>query len=121
MKKTITIISLALACSNACMAETRIKGKWNCQMVSDYGEFMFELSLNGDNTFKNREEMFGKMNVGTGKWSVEGNILTMNREKYIKDGVEKVSTQEFRREIVSNSKTTLEMKHDKATTTCTKS
>ena len=120
MNKSTIVALFALAFSSTGSAEENIIGTWKCNMVSEYGEFMFELTLNADKTFVKREDAFGEINIGIGKWVIEGKDLIMKREKYIKHGEEQASSQEFRREIISSSNTVLEMKHGETTTSCTK-
>ena len=118
MRKLILVALLALA--GPCLADENMIGAWQCNMVSDYGDFTFELTLNEDRTFMKKQDMFGETSVGVGKWSIEGGELVMDREKYTKNGKEKASSQQFRRAIVSVSGSALEMKHDEITTSCTK-
>ena len=120
MNKSKVLSLLTLFSIGTCLAEENIDGKWNCEMVSDYGESVFSLTLNKEMTFKKKQDMFGKIHVGIGKWHVDGKTLIMNRETYIKDGVEKASSQEFKREITSSSDTKLVLQHGSTVTSCTK-
>ena len=120
MNKSTIAAFLALSFSGTSLADGSMVGIWQCTMVSEYGEFEFILALDDDSTYVNKQNMFGDITVGTGKWGIEGTELVMKREKYTKKGKEKASSQEFRRNIVSVSNTALELKHDETTTTCTR-
>lgn len=101
-------------------ADEGMVGIWQCTMVSEYGDFEFVLALSGDSTYVNRQNMFGEIIVGAGKWSIDSTELVMKREKYTKNGEEKASSEEFRRNIVAVSDTTLELNHGEIRTSCTK-
>ena len=117
--RKLTLVAFAVFAGTS-LANESMTGAWQCKMVSEYGDFTFKLMLNDDKTFTKKQDMFGETSVGVGKWSIEGSELVMNREKYTKNGKEKASSQEFRREIVSVSVSALELKHDEITTSCTK-
>ena len=117
--RKLAFVALVLF-AGPCLADASMVGAWQCNMVSDYGDFTFELTLNDDKTFIKKQDMFGETSIGVGKWSIEGGELVMNREKYTKNGKAKASSQEFRREIISVSGSALELKHEEITTSCTK-
>lgn len=120
MNKLVFASVLAIAVSGASLANENIIGRWDCKMVSEYGDFEFELTLNDDSTYTKKTDMFGSMSIDTGNWVVEREELVMKRQKYSKNGEEKDSEIHFRREITSLSDTTLTFQHDDAVTTCTK-
>ena len=119
MKKVIAA-ALALVFSGAAFAGDQVHGSWNCMMVSDYGDFQFELTLNGDSTYANKQSMFGSVSIDSGNWRLDGDVLVMHRTKTNENGVEEDSDFEFRREIASVSGDTLVLHHDDVVTTCKK-
>ncbi len=120
MRKAILATLLAVTFPTVSLADNHMTGIWQCKMVSEYGDFEFVLLLSDDKTYQNKINFFGNINIDYGKWSMDGDVLVLNREKVVEKGVEKASSQEFRREIVSVSGSALEMKHEGATTNCTK-
>ena len=120
MKKITSAALIAIVSSGTCLAEESIIGKWNCNMTSEYGDFTFNLTLDEGKTYKKETNMFGTINTDIGTWKTDGNALVMKRTKYIKDGKEKESSQEFQRTIVSNTSTNLELKHANVKTSCSK-
>jgi hypothetical protein len=120
MKKSLSIATIAMVCSGAALASDDMIGIWDCTMVSDYGDFEFELMLNDDTTYTKRTDMFGSVSVDSGNWIVEGEELVMNRQKFSKNGEEKDSEIQFRRRITSVSDKILTLKHDEVVTTCTR-
>jgi hypothetical protein len=120
MKKLAVTVLLALTFSGSSLADEGMVGKWLCSVVSEYGEFEFALILSDDNTYVKKQNMFGEIGIGVGTWAADDKELVMNRETYSKNGEEKASSQEFRRDIVSVSETELEMKHGEVVTTCTR-
>ena len=120
MSKSISVSIMVLLFSGAALADESIIGKWDCKMVSDYGDFEFELTLNDDSTYTKETDMFGSVSIDAGNWVVEGEELVMNRLKYTKNGEEKDSEIQFRRKIMSLSDTTLKYQHDEIVTTCTR-
>ncbi|MCG8488088.1 MAG: hypothetical protein MI756_11530, partial [Chromatiales bacterium] len=69
MKISTSVALLALVSSSTCLADNNIIGKWNCNMTSEYGEFMFNLTLDKSKTYKKETNMFGKINTDIGTWS----------------------------------------------------
>ncbi len=120
MNKSLSVTVMAIVFSGAVLADDAMTGKWDCTMVSDYGDFEFELILNDDSTYTKKTDMFGSVNIDTGNWLLEGEELVMNREKHSKNGEEKDSEIQFRRRIMSLSDTTLKYQHDEIVTTCTR-
>ncbi len=121
MNRSALVSIVAIAFSGVSAAADNMIGEWQCLMVSDYGDFEFVLTLNDDKTYSNKQDMFGSVSIGTGKWSIDGSELVMNRETYSKNGEEKASAQEFRREVISVSGSELKLKHDDIITTCSRS
>jgi len=120
MNKSLSVAAMVIAFSGAVLADDDIIGTWDCTMVSDYGDFEFELILSDNTDYTKKTDMFGSVSIDTGKWLVEGEELIMNRQKHSKNGEEKESESQFRREIVSLSDTTLTLQHDEVVTTCTR-
>ena len=118
MNKSNFLSALALLFTGAVVADDNMVGNWDCKMVSDYGEFEFELTLNEDSTYTKTTKMFGNLSIESGDWLVEDNELVMNRKKFNKNGEEKDSDIQFRRGITSVSGTTLKLKHDEVVTSC---
>ncbi len=121
MKKLVLVPVLAMAVSGAVFANENMIGRWNCKMVSEYGDFEFELTLNGDSTYAKKTDFYGSVTIDTGHWTIEGEELVMNRTKSNKNGEEKDSALQFRRAITSVSDTNLQLKHDEVVTNCTRS
>ena len=120
MNKLVFASLWVIAVSGAVLASENMIGRRDCQVVSEYGDFEFELTLNDDSTYTKKTDMFGSVSIDTGNWVVEGEELVMNRQKYSKNGEEKDSEIQFRREITSHSDTTLTLQHDEVVTTCTR-
>lgn len=118
MKKITIAMLLTLACSGASLANEGMVGNWRCTVAAEFGEFEFILGLNDDSSYMKKQNLFGEISLGTGSWAIEGDELVMKREKYTKNGKEKTSTQEFRRNIVSVAGTTMELTHGEIATTC---
>ncbi len=117
-KLVVTVLTIMF--SGVAFASDSMIGRWDCKMVSEYGDFEFELTLNEDGTYTNTTDIFGNISVDSGNWSVEGDELIMHRTKTNKNGEENASDFQFRRDVTSVSDTTLGLKHDEVVTTCTR-
>lgn len=120
VRKTTIAMLLAFTISGTSLADASMVGNWRCAVVAEYGEFESILVLNDDSSYMSKQNLFGEISVGAGSWALEGTELVMKREKYTKNGEERISSQEFRRNIVSVSDTTMKMKHGETATTCTR-
>lgn len=120
MNKTTIAIILTLACSGTTLANANMVGTWRCAVVAEFGQFESILLLNDDSSYMKKQNLFGAISVGAGSWAIEGDELVMKREKYTKNGEEKISSEEFRRNIVYVSDTTMEFTHGEIATTCSR-
>ncbi len=120
MRNAFLATLLAVTIPGVSAADNHMTGIWQCKMVSEYGNFEFILQLSEDKTYTNKVNFFGKINIDYGQWSIDGQELVMNRERISENGAERPSEQEFRREIVSVSDSSMKLQHDDIPTSCSK-
>ncbi len=118
MYRFVFLISFTLFSGELLANQKKLIGEWKCHSTSEYAGYDSTISLKKDMSYKNEWSLFGTQHVEIGLWHLDDSSLILDRKKYVKNNIEKESSQKFKREIILIEKPILELKHNGAKTLC---
>ena len=119
MHKVIALTLLAT--SSLCHADSSLLvGEWQCKFTSEIIDADEVFTVNQDATYKLVANVFGSEMVDIGKWSLNGNELTLHREIHITGGKEEPSDRTVTYSITKLDNNNLAFPKGKGNLTCTK-